>query len=65
MAWRRKDTAHARSDTTCGALLIGAFLENPRAPLDTGCLADSRPIDFEGTPQIAAAYFGTATVWGD
>lgn len=44
----------SRSDTTCGALLIGNFLRDAHAAIDTTCTTDARAIDFAGTPQIAA-----------
>lgn len=54
----------ASSSRTCGSILVGQFLADPIAPLDLACVSDARPIDFVGTPELAAI-FGQPTVWGD
>ncbi|MFH2006557.1 MAG: alpha/beta fold hydrolase [bacterium] len=47
----------------CAMQLFQAFLRNPHAPLDTSCVADVLPIDFNGSPELAAELFGTGDYW--
>ena len=50
--------------TACGATLTHAFLEDPQAPLDAGCLADTLPLDFEYA-QMMAEWLGLGDIWTD
>jgi hypothetical protein len=49
---------------SCGTRLLMAFIADPTAPIDAGCVADIIPIDFE-TPRkdYNMALFGTADAW--
>ncbi len=53
------------SGGSCAAGLYGAFVDNPAATLDLGCIADLPPVDFSGTRFDADSLFGTADFWGD
>jgi pimeloyl-ACP methyl ester carboxylesterase len=44
----------------CGAELFDAFLEDPTAPLDTSCVGERLPLDFEGGYGYAPYLYGTA-----
>jgi pimeloyl-ACP methyl ester carboxylesterase len=60
------DATHAFASPTtegywCFLVLMVAFAESPTAP-DIPCAADMLPMDFHGTPAIAA-YLGTTDLW--
>jgi len=47
----------------CGRELMLAFMADPEAPLDTSCVAQTLPIDFDPDPALAEAVFGTADAY--
>jgi len=50
----------------CGHDILAGFLQDPTALPDTSCVADIRPIDFDGgDPAAVEALLGTTDVWGD
>jgi pimeloyl-ACP methyl ester carboxylesterase len=49
---------------TCGKRLWLDFLRDPGAELDTGCTAETLPIDFEGRTH-GAYFFGTTDYWSE
>lgn len=51
--------------TTCGRELLVQFLADPTATLDTGCLAESLPMQFKMRPQAVQYWFGAADLWDD
>jgi len=46
----------------CGIAIMGSFVADPRAALDTSCIADMAPVVFENT-RFAGFLFGTSSVW--
>jgi pimeloyl-ACP methyl ester carboxylesterase len=49
---------------SCGTRLLMRFIENPTAPLDTGCVARVRPLDFTlPRTDLNQALFGTRDAW--
>jgi pimeloyl-ACP methyl ester carboxylesterase len=53
------------TSTTCGRELALQFLRDPRATLDTSCLARTIPLAFAASPQLAMQVLGTPSLWGD
>jgi len=51
--------------TTCGRELLLQFVRDPEAELDTGCLADTKPLGFFMRDEAVEYYFGTPDMWGD
>jgi pimeloyl-ACP methyl ester carboxylesterase len=51
--------------TTCGRELILQFVRDPRATLDTSCLARTIPHAFAASAQLSRLYFDTDSLWGD
>ncbi len=49
---------------SCGLELISAFLREPGAPLDRGCLGRLRALDFDGDPRAARWMLGSSDPWG-
>lgn len=47
---------------TCGGSLLGAFMKEPTAPLDTSCTQDIKPLDFDSAT-LAQSLFGRASLW--
>jgi pimeloyl-ACP methyl ester carboxylesterase len=47
----------------CGRQLFAAFIQDPAAELDLGCVDDVLPNDFEGDPELADLVFGTEHLW--
>jgi pimeloyl-ACP methyl ester carboxylesterase len=47
----------------CGTQVILSFLGNPGVAPDTTCMADMKPLDFRGSPELAQAALGTADLW--
>lgn len=45
----------------CGMKLWLDFMADPTAELDTSCVEEVTPINFEGSPQLAQALFGTSS----
>jgi pimeloyl-ACP methyl ester carboxylesterase len=49
---------------SCGTRLLMRFIEAPTAPLDTGCVARVRPLDFSlPRTDLNVALFNTANAW--
>lgn len=50
---------------SCGTKMIMAFLENPTAAVDTSCIGDIIPLDFQATKLTAYnnAFFGSNDIW--
>ncbi len=49
---------------SCGTRLIMRFIENPTAPLDTGCVAQVRSIDFTlPRTEVTTSLFGGPDAW--
>ena len=51
--------------TTCGRELLLQFLADPGAPLDTGCLARSLPMQFKMRPAAVRYWLGADDLWDD
>jgi pimeloyl-ACP methyl ester carboxylesterase len=51
--------------TTCGRELLLQFVRDPRAELDTSCLAQTLPLRFFGSDPFVEIHFGTRDLWGD
>lgn len=51
--------------TDCGQRLFDAFLADPRAELDTRCVQDVLPVQFDGYDTVTRGLFGTVDAWGD
>lgn len=51
--------------STCGRELLLQFVKDPKATLDTSCLADTLPLAFKLGPTGTDYYFGTDDIWGD
>ncbi len=47
---------------TCGGELVGAFMTDPTAPVDTSCTEDILPLDFDHEG-LAQGLFGRASLW--
>lgn len=61
-------TVFASSTTTegrsCGTKMFMAFMENPTAPVDTSCVAQVVPPDFQNKrTNYNTAFFGTVDAW--
>lgn len=52
-----------RGGQPCGLQIISAFLRDPNAPLQDGCLTDLEPINFRGTPEYTEFLFETSDAW--
>ena len=54
-------------DQTCGSLLFGQFIHNPKGTLDTSCLDNVYPVDFDpatdNNKMISLKNFGTGDMW--
>lgn len=54
-------------EQTCGSLLFGQFINNPRGPLDTSCTELVYPVDFDPTTEnnrlVSKKTFGTEDMW--
>ncbi|WP_394829600.1 alpha/beta hydrolase [Pendulispora albinea] len=48
---------------TCGEQMWISFMKDPRAPIDPSCMGHLRGFAFEGTPQLAKQFLGTADLW--
>jgi pimeloyl-ACP methyl ester carboxylesterase len=48
-------------DSSCGAIITGAFLKDPTATLDTSCASEAKPLDFEQQGKSFGS--GTADLW--
>jgi hypothetical protein len=49
----------------CAKSIYEQFLDHPNERLDTSCVADVTPINWDGAPEYATTILGTAGVWGD
>ena len=47
----------------CGFEIVGQFLADPAAQLDTSCLANVLPLNFSGQPAMNQYFWGTTDVW--
>ena len=47
----------------CGMQIMLDYMEDPLEEPDTSCLADLKPIDFQGNPLMALLLFGTWNLW--
>lgn len=52
-------------DSECATALLGAFLRDPDAALDRGCIDSVPRLDFAGDPNAAEAVFGVPGAWED
>lgn len=52
-----------KSGPSCGTQLVLSFLSSPGGALDTSCVADLKPLDFEGDPKVIEDLFGTTSAW--
>jgi hypothetical protein len=48
---------------TCGIQMLGSFIADPAAPLNTGCLDDLVPLTFSEDLAITLRFFGTTDMW--
>jgi len=59
--------AFGGTDQTCGSLLLGQFINNPKGPLDTSCTGMVYPVDFDPATAnnrlISKDTFGTDDMW--
>jgi pimeloyl-ACP methyl ester carboxylesterase len=51
------------SEDACGLQLALGFLADPTASPDTGCVAQTLPVDFDPGQAYAEHYFGTESLW--
>ena len=49
----------------CGEQLYLEFLDDPYSALDTGCIDDTLPVQFDGYPEYNHYFLGTVDAWGD
>jgi len=52
-------------DGDCAYTIYMAFLRDPAASLDTSCIGQVRPLNFDGDPAIVELLLGTPDLWGD
>jgi len=59
--------AFGGEDQTCGSLLFGQFIYDPKGPLDTSCIHMVYPVDFDPATMnnrlISEKTFGTEDMW--
>ena len=51
------------AEFSCGMDLVGQFLSDPKADLDTSCTYGVKPLNFNGEPLTTKALYGTDDVW--
>ncbi|MFO0749821.1 MAG: alpha/beta fold hydrolase [Myxococcota bacterium] len=51
--------------STCGRELLLQFVQDPKAELDTACLADTLPLGFHFRVEATRFFFGTDDLYGD
>ncbi len=49
----------------CGEQLYLQFLDDPTRALDTDCIEDTLPVQFDGYAEYNQYFLGTADAWGD
>ena len=51
--------------SNCGEALLQAFLLDPEAELDLGCIAETQGVQWDGYEVYNAYFMGTDDLWGD
>jgi hypothetical protein len=47
----------------CGLQMMAGFIADPKAPVNTACLADLVPVTWNEDPAVAQEFFGTGNMW--
>lgn len=47
----------------CGFQMMAGFIEDPKAPINTACLADLAPVGWNEDPAIVTEFFGASDMW--
>jgi pimeloyl-ACP methyl ester carboxylesterase len=48
---------------SCGLQMMTGFLADPKAPINTSCVADVAPVSWNEDPAVVQQLFGTADMW--